>query len=190
MIVLDDISLRVSTTLPCRFRKAHMWASSAATVAARPRCFARSRTRSISRPARSTSPHAPGSAGSRRRRRQDPTASWIACLPQMSSAPRCSPSAKPRPTRCGSRKLKSVWSISTPTRLLRRPRRFSRALASTKQHRRGPAHHSRAAGACALRSRPFSLSNRICCCSTNRPTISTSKARCGFRIISRNIRTP
>jgi len=29
-----------------------------------------------------------------------------------------------------------------------------------------------------------------CCCSTNRPTISISKARCGLKIISRTIRAP
>ena len=43
--------------------------------------------------------------------------------------------------------------------------------------------HARRAGLGAVCASP------TCCCSTSRPTISTSKARCGWRITSRAIRT-
>ncbi len=60
----------------------------------------------------------------------------------------------------------------------RRPR-LRRRRPGTSGQRPSPA-----AGACAWRSPPCCSPSRTCCCSTSRPTISISKARCGWRTIS------
>ena len=62
------------------------------------------------------------------------------------------------------------------------PRLFHRRPGSAR------ARNFPAAGACAWRSPPRCSPSPTCCCSTSRPTISISKARCGCRTIWRAIR--
>ena len=75
----------------------------------------------------------------------------------------------------------------TPARDRRRcaplpaPPPSSPASASTRPPRRARSRNSPAAGACAWRSPPRCSPHPTCCCSTSRPTTSTSKPRCGWR---------
>ena len=95
-----------------------------------------------------------------------------------------------RTIRTGSPKSRPGSSTSTPIPRRRAPPRSSPASAFRPRTRRGPARNSPAAGACAWRSPRRCSPRPTCCCSTSRPTISISKARCGWKTISRTIRAP
>ena len=89
--------------------------------------------------------------------------------------------ARRRRTRHASARSTSACSPSAPT--ARRParRRCWPASASTRRRRRGRWASSPAAGGCASRWPARCSWSPTCCCSTSRPTTSTSKPPCGWR---------
>ena len=92
--------------------------------------------------------------------------------------------------RTGSPKSRPALSISTRIQHRRAQPQSCPASAFRPPTSRAPARNSPAAGACAWRWPQRCLRRPICCCWTSPPTISTSKARCGSRIIWRTIRAP
>ncbi len=92
--------------------------------------------------------------------------------------------------RIGSPTSRPASPTSTPIRRRRARRRSCPASDFRPPTRRARVRNSPAAGACASRSPPRCSPSPICCCSTSRPTTSISRARCGWKTISRAIRAP
>ena len=80
------------------------------------------------------------------------------------------------------------WRRSTPIPRRPAPPKFWPAWVFRPKTSFGPAANSPAAGACAWRWRRSCSRHPICCCWTSPPTISISKACCGWRISSQRYR--
>ena len=113
------------------------------------------------------------------------------CSRPTTSGTRCWTRPSTRPIRTGSPRSRPGWPTSTPIRRRRAPPRSCRVSAfdAPAQQRAVLGILRRLADAGGAGGRPVRRSP-TCCCSTSRPTISTSKARCGWRTTSRAIRTP
>ncbi len=143
------------------------------------------------RTARSRCRRARASAGWRRRRRTARKACSTSCWrPTASARGSCAEAETAHdPHRIAEiqTRLADIGAHSAPARAAADPRRPRllpcRAAAALRAN-------SPAAGACGWRSPPRCSPSPTCCCSTSRPTISTSKARCGSRSTSRAIRAP
>ena len=161
---------------PQRRRQIHpVQADPGRAVARRRRVRAAPRARGSPAWTRSTRP----------RRSACSTPSWR----PTSSGRRCTPNWKP-PNRSASPTSTRGWRRSTPTARRRGPAKSWPGWASPPPTSRGRWPSSPAAGACAWRWPRRCSPNPTCCCWTNRPTTSTSKARCGWRRGCANTPTP
>ncbi len=112
------------------------------------------------------------------------------CLPPIASAPACWPSAKPGRRPCVPPRSKPGSSRSTLIRRRAVRRASWPGSASTTRCSAGRSTISPAAGGCAWRWRRSSSPSPTSCCSTSRPTTSTSKPRYGSNAFCASIAGP